>query len=293
MSVWEFKIGNWRPIYWLGLNYLRYAPGVWLKEYLRHGVVGHSPRHSEFTNCDGIHFNLDLFDCVQKAIFCFHYYEPEDVEAFRRFARPGSVVFDVGANVGQYSLLASKLVGETGHVYAFEPSPDVLVKLQHHLEVNHADNVLLTRKAVAECNGTASFYPANENSNQGVGSLLPAEEYRGKIRTEESIEVEVVTLDNFCEEHGIDHIDLLKIDVEGYDLDVLKGAEKILDRSPGIVVLAEVEPMNLVQRGLTHADFVQYMTERGFKAYYANIKGRLIALVDDDASKPNLFFLRS
>lgn len=293
MSLWEVSIAGWRPVYWLGLNYIRYAPVSCFKEYLRHGVVGHSPRYSKFTNRDGIHFDLDIHECVQKGIFCFHYYEPEDVEAFRRYAKPGAVVFDVGANVGQYSLLASKLVGPGGRVYAFEPSPDVLVKLQHHLEINHADNVVLTRKAVADSNGTARFYPANENSNQGVGSLLPAEEYRGQIRTNDSIEVDVITLDGFCDEHGIDHIDLLKIDVEGYDLDVLKGAEKVLARSPDIVILAEVEPMNLVQRGLTHGDFVQYMAERGFNAYFANNRGRLIALNDGDVSKANLFFLRS
>lgn len=293
MSLWDISILGKRPVYSFGLWYLRNFPMSWFKEFLRHGVIGHSSRFSQFTNRDGIHFDLDVHECVQKGIFCFHYFEPEDVAGFRCFVHPGGMIFDVGANIGQYSLLASKLVGEKGHIYAFEPSPDVIDRLRHHLEINGADNVELVCKAAADRCGTAKFYPANELGNQGVGSLLPAEEYRAQIRSGSPIEVEVITLDEFCDEHAIDHIDVLKIDVEGFDLDVIKGAERVLARSPDVVVLAEVEPLNLVQRGLTHGDFIQYMAERGFRAYVSNLRGRLTPLSATDMTAPNLFFLRS
>ena len=261
--------------------------------YLRDGVVGHTPRFVSFVNRDGIFFELDIHDCIQRDIFCFHYYEHEDVATFRRLVRSGSVVFDVGANIGQYTLLASKLVGKTGRVYAFEPSPVVLKRLKYHLEMNHEDNVELVCKAVSDRSGTADFYQANESGNQGVGSLLPAESYRARARANEAIEVDTITLDDFCEKHGVDHIDVLKVDVEGFDLDVLKGAEKVLSRSPRVVVLAEVEPLNLAQRGLTYNDFIQYMHERGFRPYYAGTRGRLKPLDKDDEAKPNLFFRRT
>jgi len=289
VSVWNMNIAGWRPVYWLALNYMRFFPANVCKEYLRHGVVGHSPRYNKFTNKDGITFDLDISEYVQEAIFCFHYYESEDIAIFRKFIHSDSIVFDVGANVGQYTLLADKLVGDEGAVYAFEPSPDVLGRLQNNLEGNHVRHTELVCKAVAASNGVANFYPSNQSSNQGVGSLLPD---RGDMRVSEAIEVEVITLDAFCDEKGIEKIDVLKIDVEGFDLDVLQGANKVLVRSPSIVVLAEVEPINLAQRGLTATDFLQFMTKRGFNAYYANGKGRLVALKGNHLPTPNLFFLR-
>lgn len=292
MNLWELKVFGCRPVYALVLRYLRYVPGHWLKAYLRDGVVGHTVRPVLYTNRDGIHFELDVHDIIQRDIYIYNYYEPEDVRAFRRLVGPGDVVFDVGANIGQYTLLASKLVGSPGHVFAFEPSPDVLPKLKKHLLMNHADNVELAAKAVAESDGTASFYPAAQESNQGVGSLLPAESYRAELRSSQAVEVEVTTLDSFCDQHGIESIDLLKVDVEGLDLDVLRGAERILARSPHVVVMSEVEPLNFVQRGFSFDDFIDYMQQRGFSPYYAVASGRLRALSEDDVGKTNLFFKR-
>jgi len=294
MNLWETKIAEFRPFYWLVLKYIRYFPGTWLKEYLKFGVLGHSPRYSMFTNRDGIHFDLDLQDLIQKTIFCFHYFEANDVAVFRSFIQPGNTVFDVGANIGQYSMLASKLVGNQGKVYAFEPSPDVVKPLKHHLKINNCSNVDLVPKAVSSHNGLAEFYPANERGNQGVGSLLPSNPDQGQTRTESSVSVETITLDSFCEKHGIERVDLLKIDVEGYDLDVLKGAERLLSRCPHLVIQSEVEPENLVLRGFTPDDFIRYMSGHGFDAFYADDNGKLKAVIDGSGGQDNqnLFFLR-
>lgn len=292
MSIWEFTVGKWRPFYSTALYYLRNAPFDLFKEYLRHGVVGHSPDRVRFTNRDGITFDLDVTECVQKAIFCFHYFEPEDVAAFRTFIKPGSVVFDVGANIGQYALLASKLVGERGQVYAFEPSPEVLAKLQENIRLNSAENIEVVAKAVTAESGMMQFYTANEQGNQGVGSLLPAEEYRAHTRSAESIEVEALSLDDFCEAQGIEHVDFLKIDVEGFDLEVLKGAEKLMERNPDLVVFSEVEPLNLSQVDTTVEDFYHFTEAHGFQAWYAEKRGQLKRLKGGRAPyHPNVFFL--
>ncbi len=292
LSVWEFKIGHWRPFYSIALFYLRSSPFDLFKEFLRHGVVGHSPDHVQFTNRDGITFHLDVRECVQKAIFCFHYFEPEDVAAFRTFMKPGSVVFDVGANIGQYSLLASKLVGEGGQVYAFEPSPDVLNKLQENIKLNSAENIEVVAKAVTAKSGRMQFYTASEQGNQGVGSLLPAEAYRAHTRSADSIDVEALTLDDFCEDRGIERVDFLKIDVEGFDLEVLKGAGKLMERNPDLVVFSEVEPLNLSQVDTTIEDFYRFTETHGFQAWYAEKRGQLKRLKGGRAPyHPNVFFL--
>jgi len=292
LSLWNFNIGSWRPIYAAGLCYLRNSPVDIFKEYIRHGVVGNTPRFVQFRNKDDIIFDLDVHECVQKAIFCFHYFEPEDVAVFRTFIKPNSIVLDVGANIGQYALLASKLMGETGQVYAFEPSPEVYPKLQHHVQLNEFSNIEVITCAVAAKSGSMEFYPANEQGNQGVGSLIPADDYRAQIRSTASIDVDVVSLDAFCESRDITHVDMLKIDVEGFDLEVLKGAEALMKNNPNLVIMSEVEPINLAQLGATAADFYGFMKERGFHAWYAERNGKLKRLKGESPPyHPNVFFL--
>jgi len=292
MSFWEIKIGKWRPIYTLGLLYLRYSPFDVFKELLRHGVVGHTPRFVQFTNKDGIVFDLDVQECVQKAIFCFHYFEPEDVSVFRKFIQPGGILLDVGANIGQYSLLASKLAGKTGKIYAFEPGQNIQPRLKKNIDLNGFENIEVVPCAVAATSGEMKFYPANEVGNQGVGSLMPAQEFRSNIRSTEGVDVDVISLDDFCEGRGIQHVDFLKIDVEGYDLEVLKGAEKLMKNNPDLVIMSEVEPINLEQLAITTKDFYAFMKSHAFHAWYAEKNGELKRLQGESPPyHPNVFFL--
>lgn len=158
MSLWEWHIGKWRPVYTLILWYLRHAPGFFLKEYLRHGVVGHSRQFFLYTNDDGISFDLDLQDYIQKMIFCFQYYELEYVQMCKRFIPVGGTVLDVRAYIGQYALLASKLAGPQGRVYAFEPNEQILTRLRRNIEINAAHHVEVIAKAVGAENGMHAYY---------------------------------------------------------------------------------------------------------------------------------------
>jgi len=241
-----------------------------------------------FTNKDDITFHLDAWGCEQKGIFCFHYCGTEDVAAYRKFVKPGGVVFDVGANIGQYSLLASRLVGNTGRVYAFEPDTEVLKKLRENIDLNAPDNIHVVPKAVAAESGRMRFYPASEEKNQDIGSLLPA---KGTCANE-SVEVEVISLDDFCDINGIDHVDFLKIDAEGFDLEVLKGASQLLDRNPDLIVMAEIAPHLLKLAQATPTDLYSFMKERGFKAWIATRRGRLKPLRNKERPRLlNVFFL--
>jgi len=291
VNLWDFKLGKWRPVYAFGLFYLRYSPFDIFKDFLRHGAVGHTPRFVQFTNKDGIGFDLDVHECVQKAIFCFHYFEPVDVEAFRTFIKQDATVIDVGANIGQYSLLASKLMGQTGEIYAFEPSVDIQPKLKRNIDLNNFENIEVIPCAVAATSGVMKFYPANEVANQGVGSLMPVQEYRSNIRSNEGVDVDVMSLDDFCGARGIEKVDVLKIDVEGFDLEVLKGATKLMKNNPDLVIMSEVEPMNLEQLGVTAKDFYNFMESQSFHAWYAEKGGELKRLKGEKPPyHPNVFF---
>jgi FkbM family methyltransferase len=146
--------------------------------------------------------------------------------AIRPHIRPDAVCLDVGANIGLYSLGLSHLAPQ-GKVYAFEPSPSAYGHLQSNLATNGATNVDACHLAVSDSVGTVrfhdfSFFSAGSFSSD-EGSLLSSESYGSQ-----SFEAATTTLDDFVADHGLDRVDFVKVDVEGAEMSVLAGAEKML-----------------------------------------------------------------
>jgi FkbM family methyltransferase len=291
MSPWQWSLFGWRPVYTLGLFYLRHVPGYWLKDYLRYGLVSYAPAHARFSNKDGIVFDLDLSETVQRSIYCLHYFEPRDAEMFKHLVQPGTVMLDVGANIGQYALITAKFGGKNARVYAFEPSPAVRQRLQHHLTINQASQVEVVAKAVGSAPGVAQFYPAAGEDNSGVGSLLPAESHRDDLRSQEGIEVEVTTLDIFVREQKLERVDMIKVDVEGFDFEALKGGEALLRNNPKVILMVELEDENLQQAGSSSAAIITYLAGFSLLPYVAE-GGHLLPLeVQEHYYGINAFFL--
>jgi FkbM family methyltransferase len=149
-------------------------------------------------------------------------YEIGKTALFAASVPVGGVVFDLGANVGYYSLISSFRAGPSGRVCAFEPLPRNLAYLRHHLALNQIENVSVIEAAVAERGGMARFEQDSSTS-------------RGRIGGQGSLEVRCIELDEWIEQEGIPMPDLLKIDIEGAELLALRGAQRILtSRRPPI-----------------------------------------------------------
>lgn len=159
-------------------------------------------------------------------------FEQPICRVFRSLIRPGMVVYEMGAYIGYYTLQASVLVGDSGHVYAFEPSPRNLPVVRRHLLINRTQNVTLTDVAVGERSGTASF------REDTVNSALDRPIESGPL------EVPIITLDEFVARPGIRPPDLLKIDVVGSEHGVLRGASELL-RSRGPILLMRIHSFDL------------------------------------------------
>lgn len=151
-------------------------------------------------------------------------YEHEAQAIFADAIRPGDVVYDIGANVGFYTLLAAKLSGH-GAVIAFEPLPRNLALLQRHLELNAVRNVQVLPLAVSSRSGMARFAAA---PNPAMGGLAPSGE----------IEVTTAALDELIAAGSIPHPSFMKIDVEGAEYDVLTGATKLLAEDRPTILLS-------------------------------------------------------
>ena len=182
-------------------------------------------------------------------------WNPDEYRAFRAVVRRGVTVMDVGANVGAYTLLFATWVGETGRVFAFEPAPDTCDGLRTHVALNRVDDrVTIMQAAVAAAVGDADFaiHPS------GGASSLALEAVNGGRR----IRVPTETIDNVCRTHVLLPA-VIKIDVEGAELDVLKGARNTL-ALPGLHVFVEFHPAAWREAGVTRGDIEAELCDQGF-----------------------------
>ena len=156
-------------------------------------------------------------------------YEFEKQKRFAESAAGARVIWDVGAHVGFYTLLASVTVNQRGRVFAFEPSPRNIAFINDHVRLNRCRNVVVCPLAVSDRNGTTSF-------DEAPGSSM------GHIGTHGSLTVQVATLDGLVDAGTIAPPDLVKIDVEGEEARVLSGAERVLSTARPIIFLSTHSP---------------------------------------------------
>lgn len=153
------------------------------------------------------------------------HYEFEKQAVIRKLVKPGMRVFDVGANAGFYTLAFARLVGEGGHVWAFEPLAENLQNLRRHVALNEVGNVTVVQAAVSERTGVARFATAQSNA-------------MGRLAGDGNFDVPTVSLDEFCVETGIDCPDLIKLDIEGGESAALKGASRVIAQGKATILLA-------------------------------------------------------
>lgn len=152
-------------------------------------------------------------------------YDAEQVVQLLAELQPGDVFYDVGAHIGYYSLAVARRVGPQGRVYAFEPLPLNLKLLRGHVAANHADNVEVIAAGVAEAAGTARF-----DLGKGTG--------RGRLGEGGGLEVPLVGLDQLVAEGRIRPPAMIKMDVEGAELQALRGARELLVRHRPRIMLS-------------------------------------------------------
>lgn len=175
-------------------------------------------------------------------------YEPSKTRVLGRVIREGDVVYDVGAHTGYYTLLASLRAGEHGRVVAFEPRPINLRFLRGHLEANGIENATVVPAAVGARSGTARF-----DASRGTGT--------GRLSQTGELTVETVTVDGVVRQGRFPPPDFIKVDVEGGELEVLRGAREVIETdAPRLLVAAHGE--TLTQRVFDWLEARDYRCDR-------------------------------
>jgi FkbM family methyltransferase len=206
---------------------------------------------------EGIPLYVIWTDYVGRSIQDTGYYDLPTVNIFKKFLKRGEAVLDVGAQVGQFTLIAA-LAGCT--VHSFEPDSQTFRTLQKNVGLNHFHNVRLNQCAVSSQVGEVSFYPAHAQ-NIGAGSLR----YQGDC-LDTPCRVKCTSLDEYLRREPVESIGAIKIDVQGAEIDVLKGARQTLLRfSPPIVV--EFCSATLSPFGKTLEDLERELRNSGYTLY--------------------------
>jgi FkbM family methyltransferase len=151
---------------------------------------------------------------------------------FKKLVKSDMVVIDVGANIGYYSLLASKLVGDKGEVIAFEPERDNFDRLFGNCLLNRIENVFVSNMAVSDQKGQSVLYVSNRES--GEHTLVPNPKFAKR-------KVQTVALDSLFSHYH--HVDIVKSDTEGHEIEVLAGAFDIIQRNLNIKMFVEFNAM--------------------------------------------------
>jgi len=215
----------------------------------------------------GVRIRVRLCDVVDIGHWTGTYDTEGDVAAFLALLKDGMTVVDVGANIGIYALHAGLAVGPVGRVHAFEPVPDNYKRLLEHIALNEASNVLAFPVALADRNEQRRFHLGKTSD---VGSL-----FRGN--TNQTMTVPTQTLDSFIAEQGIDHVDAVKVDVEGAEIHVLRGMHGLLSRPDKPTLMFEFCAANLQAAGFTPSELFEAIIDYGYEGYVIR-KGRLVSV---------------
>jgi len=175
-------------------------------------------------------------------------WEPRTTKFLKDNLKPGQVFYDIGASVGYYTIMASNLVGNSGMVYAFEPFEENLEMLNENIKNNKSDNVVVIPRAVSSKSGKLKLF---SNGRPGQNSV-------NKVGNDYKI-AEAISLDEF---EIKDKPDFIKIDVEGHELEVLKGMTKILDTKKELVIIMEDYKQEAVEWLVDNYNFEVVTTER-------------------------------
>ncbi|PIR49787.1 hypothetical protein COU79_02960 [Candidatus Peregrinibacteria bacterium CG10_big_fil_rev_8_21_14_0_10_54_7] len=205
-----------------------------------------------------------LYGCVK------YFFEQREHHFFCSHICEGMTILDVGAHTGYYSCLFSSLVGTHGRVYSFEPDPWSFEVLRNH--TRHRENIQQIPSAVGDTVQQSRFFP--NTRNRANSSLFP-----GPF-SEDQIEVEMTTIDSFCNKQHLSRIDALKIDVEGAETTVLRGAKNLLTSHPPAWIAIELNPQEMLKGGHNAADLCTFLHNFGYGLHSLSSLGKPVPIGD-------------
>jgi len=200
-------------------------------------------------------------------------YEKQTTYLFEKILHPSMIVVDVGAHVGYFSLLAARNVGPEGKVFSFEPDPTNYELLLRNVNLNGYTNITPVNSAISDSTGLRTLFQTSLDSGRHST-------YRHGLPHSGSVKVKTWTLDDFLETQNWPNVDLVKMDVEGAEVDVLNGMSVLREKMPGIQLIVEFNPALLKNAGVESFAFLEKLMSMEFRIACINEQQGIIPWED-------------
>lgn len=189
--------------------------------------------------------------------------DEKDLQVIPQLVSPSDTVLDIGANFGLYTRFLSDAVGESGRVYSFEPTSDMFDALKHNVESLGRSNITCVRAALSDWSGKAEIhippYPDGTPNYYEATLLAGDDEARAKGES-----VAILTVDEFCQSRKIKPLSFMKCDVEGFEIEVLRGAQNVIQCDHPVILLEINEPL---LDGAHGTEVTRFIKEMGYEIH--------------------------
>lgn len=214
----------------------------------------------------GVKWDLDLREGIDFSIWLLGSFEPETVRCYRRIVKAGDVVLDIGANIGAHAVLLAQAVGAKGKVYAFEPTEYAFTKLSKNRALNPglANRIVCLQCMLVDKDVEGKPTPGLYSSWPLKGDAGLHELHQGRLMT--TVGADARTLDSFILSLTLDRVDCIKLDIDGFECGMLRGAREVLTRwHPPIIM--ELAPYALKEQGESLHELIKLLREYGYTLF--------------------------
>ena len=240
-------------------------------------LSGHTQRQTVLRQAD-VKLECDLTKYIQRRLYFWGAYEEETCAYWIRLSKESRVIFDVGANVGLYSLLAA-WANPRSEIHAFEPTPDLVAVLANNVRLNRMQNISIQPLAVgdSEKTGFLRLCAGSDGTNEGMNYVV------GSMHEDSDLPVAVVSLDHYCQKHEIERIDLMKMDIEGGEYDALVGAQQLLQKQAINCIILELIDWAAERSGYSTYAIKRLLADFGYQLFRFGSR-ELMAVAAEDVT---------
>ena len=245
------------------LPILTLLKNISIKEFKRKKIISlwRSKNPNNILRYDnGIGFYIsEKKNSMSKSLIFQEHSESNETKFLKKIINSGQTVLDIGANMGWYSVHFSKWVGQSGKIFAFEPVPEIHEELSSNIKLNFCQNIVVLNCALGNKNEKIFFNVSDFEGGSGASSE--------NLKFGKKIEVLKRKLDDVMTEQNVDNIDFIKIDIEGGELNMLKGAEKLIEKHKPKMLL-EIVDIHCDRFGYLPEDVCNFLFNKGYDGFY-------------------------
>jgi FkbM family methyltransferase len=205
---------------------------------------------------DSVRMLLNKKDIAISGMISLNKYEPFETQLFKDIVGAGMTVIDIGANIGYFTMIAGKRVGNNGKVFSFEPEENNFSFLKSNVDLNNFKNINIFKLALSDTAERKNLFISPRNT--GAYSLVD------NRRTNIKVEIETVKLDDILKTNNTTKVDIIKMDIEGGEYRALQGMKDALENNPEIKIITEFYPNALRRFGYEPIEMLTLLKKLGF-----------------------------